>query len=151
MPARLNALIGRGLYPIDATTGLRVFNPDGVRIVNINDLLETHHDETDSNCGAHRSRPAAGSGSRHETEQNHVERARRHGAARVPRPLDGAHVAKGRGERAPMTNRALARRLNTLAKELRLVARATTSRRAASRRRDRSVSIHASNAGVSST
>ena len=50
-----------------------------------------------------------------------------------------------------MTNRALARRLNTLAKELRLVARATTSRRAASRRRDRSVSIHASNAGVSST
>jgi len=84
----LDALIVRAseaLYPIDATTGLRVYNPEGVFVVNINELLETNHDEENSDRRSDRSGPAEGRGPRNEAEEDHLERAHRGGAEAAPR------------------------------------------------------------------
>ena len=97
---RLNARIARAnesLNPIDFKTGLRVYNPDGVPVVNINELLETNHDEADSDRRPDRSNPAEGRGPRGEAEEDHVDRAHRgcpdavsRGAGTIARAPDGA-------------------------------------------------------------
>lgn len=114
------------LSPIDAETGLRLYNPDGIRVVNISELLEITHDETHPDRGPNRARPAEGRGSCCEAEQDDLERPRGDGAPRVPRRPRTRERVDGEHEGAPVRNCDLKWRLDTLARTLRGISRSTT-------------------------
>lgn len=129
LEVRLEAAMMRAieeLYPLDSETGLRIYNPEGLRVVNIKQLLEITDDETHSDCRADRTRPAEGHCAHSEAPQDDVERRCRDGAPRVRRRPHAGERAEGQPEEASVTDPDLNQRLDALARTLRRIARATT-------------------------
>ena len=113
------------LYPIDET-GLRVYNPDGVRVVNISELLEITHDETYPDRRPDRAGSAESHGSCDEAQQDDAERPRGDSAARAPGRVCAGSCVQDQVERTSVTNRELPEQIDAVATTVRAISRATT-------------------------
>lgn len=114
------------LYQIDVSTGLRIYNPDGQRVVDITELLEITHAETHSDCRADRSGFTENGGARDEAPQDHVERARGDGAARARGGARARTPVEDHPEGARVNGPDFKPRLNALPRELRRRSQSTT-------------------------
>jgi hypothetical protein len=114
------------LYPIDATTGLRIYNPDGQRVVDITELVEITHAETHSDCCADRSGSTEGGGAGDEAPEDHAERTRGDGAACAGGEARAGTAVEGPPEGAAVRDRDLTHRLEPLARKLNRLSHATT-------------------------
>src|SRR5262245_57994694 len=93
------------LYPTDASTGLRIYNPDGQRVVDITEPLEITYVETYSDRGEDRSGPPENRGTRDEAPQDDAQRPRRGGVARPPRRVRVGTAFEGHPEGAAVKDR----------------------------------------------
>lgn len=114
------------LYPIDAATGLRIYNPDGQRVVDITELLEITHAETHSDCRADRSGPTESRGASDEAPQDNAKRSRGDGVARARGGTRARTAVEGHPEGVAVRDRDLKHRLDALARTLRRLSHATT-------------------------
>ena len=134
-PAQWNVQLDRALvraidalYPVDPQTGVRVYNPEGVRATDTNERLERTDDQTDPDRRPHRPRPAEEDGSPHQAAEDHVERMRRSRTARARGGLRTGH-GDGQSEDVVVTTRELAEQLNTFAIGLKRISREVTTLR----------------------
>jgi hypothetical protein len=126
---RLDAAMARAIdavYPIDPETGLRLYNPDGVRTTDINQLLEMTHDQTDPDRGSYRTGPKEKCRSPRETPEDHVESNHRSRAARTRRRVRAARRIKTQHQGTAVNVEDSARQLDALARAPRRMSRETT-------------------------
>jgi hypothetical protein len=124
--ARLDAAMTQAieaLYPIDPQTGLRLYNPEGVRTTDINQLLEITDEQTHPDRRADRAGSPENCRSRRETAEDHIERARRSRAARVRRESRTQQPVQGERQSKRVNRRDVGRQLNVLATTLRRMSR----------------------------